>query len=51
MAVPKVAKHEVCLLCGRKSPRMICQLCSRKLEADARHTHNTKEHPDRHSHL
>lgn len=51
MAAPKVVKRDVCLLCGRKSPKLFCQICMRKLEADARHAHNTEEHSDRHSRL
>jgi predicted amidophosphoribosyltransferase len=51
MAAPNVVRHEVCLVCGRESLKMICNVCALRLEEEARHTHNAKEHPNQHSQL
>jgi predicted amidophosphoribosyltransferase len=36
-------KNEICLVCGKASQRLICALCARKLNDEARHEHNRHE--------
>lgn len=44
-------KHEVCLVCGQPSPKVICALCARKLTEEAQHVHNRREQEKLHDHL
>ena len=46
-----IRKHEVCLICGRPSLQVICPLCVRKLDAEARREHNRREEEKIHEHL
>lgn len=43
-------KHEVCLVCGRATPKVICELCARKLTEEATHLHNKREQEKLHDH-
>ncbi len=47
--MPVKRDHEVCLVCGKPSLKVICVICAQKLNNDARHDHVRHEQEKLHS--